>query len=83
MFTQNLKQSHSQRELAKKAQGKSVVHIHNKEIQDLIIPFPCIEEQKNISKYFFQVRPPHHSSPATISKIISIMAVAKLQQPFA
>ena len=55
MFTQNLKQSHSQRELAKKAQGKSVVHIHNKEIQDLIIPFPCIEEQKNISKYFFKL----------------------------
>ena len=51
----SISNGNSQRELAKKAQGKSVVHIHNKEIQDLIIPFPCIEEQKNISKYFFQL----------------------------
>ena len=42
----SISNGNSQRELAKKAQGKSVVHIHNKEIQDLIIPFPCIEEQK-------------------------------------
>lgn len=46
----SISNGNSQRELAKKAQGKSVVHIHNKEIQDLIIPFPCIEEQKNISR---------------------------------
>ena len=39
----SISNGNSQRELAKKAQGKSVVHIHNKEIQDLIIPFPCIE----------------------------------------
>ena len=51
----SISNGNSQRELAKKAQGKSVVHIHNKEIQDLIIPFPCIEEQKNISKYFFKL----------------------------
>ena len=30
----------SQRELAKKAQGKSVVHIHNEEIRNLVVPFP-------------------------------------------
>ena len=46
----SISNGNSQRELAKKAQGKSVVHIHNKEI-----PFPCIEEQKNISKYFFKL----------------------------
>lgn len=41
-----------QKELAKKAQGKSVVHIHNDEIKDLIISFPKRDEQKQISTYF-------------------------------
>ena len=41
-----------QKELAKKAQGKSVVHIHNQEIKDLIISFPKQDEQKQISAYF-------------------------------
>lgn len=38
----------SQRELAKKAQGKSVVHIHNEEIRNLVIPFPTRVEQDKI-----------------------------------
>ena len=38
----------SQRELAKKAQGKSVVHIHNEEIRNLVIPFPIRAEQDKI-----------------------------------
>ncbi len=42
----------SQRELAKKAQGKSVVHIHNEEIKNLIIPFPTKAEQNKIVNYF-------------------------------
>ena len=41
-----------QRELAKKAQGKSVVHIHNKEIRNLIVPFPIKAEQNRIVDYF-------------------------------
>ena len=41
-----------QKELAKKAQGKSVVHIHNEEIKDLTISFPKLVEQKRISAYF-------------------------------
>ncbi len=41
-----------QKELAKKAQGKSVVHIHNEEIKELIISFPKQDEQKQISTYF-------------------------------
>lgn len=38
----------SQRQLAKKAQGKSVVHIHNEEIRNLVIPFPTRKEQDKI-----------------------------------
>lgn len=41
-----------QRELAKKAQGKSVVHIHNEEIRNLTVPFPTKVEQNKIVDYF-------------------------------
>ena len=41
-----------QKELAKKAQGKSVVHIHNEEIKDLVIPLPDNREQRQIIQYF-------------------------------
>ena len=41
-----------QKELAKKAQGKSVVHVHNEEIKGLDIAFPEREEQDRISAYF-------------------------------
>lgn len=42
----------SHKELAKKAQGKSVVHIHNAEIMALKIPFPSKAEQSRVSAYF-------------------------------
>ncbi len=42
----------AQKELAKKAQGKSVVHIHNEEIKALDIAFPRKAEQDRISAYF-------------------------------
>ena len=42
----------SQKELAKKAQGKSVVHIHNEEIKALDISFPSKLEQDKITAYF-------------------------------
>lgn len=45
----------TQRELAKKAQGKSVVHIHNEDIRNLVISFPNIEEQKNIAEQIFNL----------------------------
>ena len=44
-----------QRELAKRAQGKSVVHIHNEEIRNLRVPFPIKVEQNKIVEYFFNL----------------------------
>ncbi|MGM9991738.1 MAG: restriction endonuclease subunit S, partial [Candidatus Bruticola sp.] len=41
-----------QKELAKKAQGKSVVHIHNSDIKELLIWLPTIAEQQKIGSYF-------------------------------
>lgn len=42
-------------ELAKMAQGKSVVHIHNADIQKLTVTFPSHSEQKLIVEYFSQL----------------------------
>ena len=41
-----------QKELAKKAQGKSVVHIHNSDIQEITISYPLREEQDRIVAFF-------------------------------
>lgn len=48
----SISNGNSQRELSKKAQGKSVVHIHNEEIRKLIVPFPTNVEQNKIVDYF-------------------------------
>ena len=44
-----------QKELAKKAQGKSVVHIHNTDIQDVTIAYPSKTEQDRIVSVFRQL----------------------------
>ena len=36
-------------ELTKRAQGKSVVHIHNEDISEIEFPYPCVDEQKRIT----------------------------------
>ena len=41
-----------QKELAKKAQGKSVVHIHNSDIQEVSIAYPSRAEQDRIVGVF-------------------------------
>lgn len=41
-----------QKELAKKAQGKSVVHIHNLDIQEVTVSFPTRAEQDRIVAVF-------------------------------
>lgn len=43
------------KELAKKAQGKSVVHIHNSDIQEVTIAYPSITEQNRIVSVFCQL----------------------------
>ena len=44
-----------QKELAKKAQGKSVVHIHNIDIQEVTIAYPSRTEQDRIVSVFRQL----------------------------
>ena len=45
----------SQKELARKAQGKSVVHVHNSDIQEVTICYPDREEQDKIVSVFSQL----------------------------
>ena len=39
-------------DLAKRAQGKSVVHIHNEDIANMFFDRPCIAEQRRIGGFF-------------------------------
>jgi len=39
-------------ELAKRAQGKSIVHLYNEDLKEIVISYPSIEEQTKISSMF-------------------------------
>lgn len=41
-----------QKELSKRAQGKSVVHLHNSDLQEVNLIFPLLNEQRKISTLF-------------------------------
>ena len=41
-----------QKELSKRAQGKSVVHLHNSDLENVTISFPCRDEQERIGSVF-------------------------------
>lgn len=41
-----------QKELSKRAQGKSVVHLHNSDLQEVNLTFPLFNEQRAISTLF-------------------------------
>jgi len=38
-------------EMAKRAQGKSIVHLHNDDLKSAVIVYPCIEEQRLIADF--------------------------------
>ena len=42
-------------DLAKRAQGKSVVHVHNTDIAMTELAYPCIDEQKAISAFVLKL----------------------------
>ena len=44
-----------QKELSKKAQGKSVVHLHNSDLKEVNLVFPHKEEQTKIGHFFRQL----------------------------
>ena len=44
-----------QKELSKRAQGKSVVHLHNSDLKEVNLIFPSIDEQQKIGNFFKQI----------------------------
>lgn len=42
----------AQKNLSKKAQGKSVVHLHNSDLYGIDLKYPAVDEQKVIGNYF-------------------------------
>ncbi|WP_099044504.1 restriction endonuclease subunit S [Leuconostoc citreum] len=44
-----------QKEMSKKAQGKSVVHLHNSDLKQVNILYPKLEEQQKIGSFFKQL----------------------------
>lgn len=43
------------KDLAKRAQGKSVVHLYNQDIASVLFNYPCIEEQALIADFFRRI----------------------------
>ncbi|MFV0598856.1 MAG: restriction endonuclease subunit S [Bacteroidales bacterium] len=41
-----------QKEMIKRAQGKSIVHLHNSDLKEVALKYPCIEEQTKIGEFF-------------------------------
>lgn len=60
-----------QKELSKRAQGKSVVHIHNSDLENVVLLYPKYEEQKK-SESIFQSSTP--LSPFISVSVINIKA---------
>lgn len=48
----SISSGNQQKELSKRAQGKSVVHLYNSDIEKISISYPSLEEQQKIGKFF-------------------------------
>ena len=48
----SISNGNQQREMAKRAQGKSVVHLHNTDLQEVMLIYPKKTEQIEISAFF-------------------------------
>lgn len=44
-----------QKEMSKRAQGKSVVHLHNSDLKEIRLLYPTVEEQKEIGSFLTQI----------------------------
>ena len=71
----------SHKHLTKKAQGISVVHLHNSDIQDLRITIPSLPEQQLIGNFFRSQDENISATEQQISKL-KTMKQACLQQMF-
>ena len=45
----------AKREMSKRAQGKSIVHLHNADLREVAISIPEVVEQEKISRFFYSI----------------------------
>ena len=72
---------HKKYDVARIAQGASIVHIQADEIKKISIPVPCMEEQKKISD-FLQIFDEQIEAQKQIAEDYKVMKKALLQQLF-
>jgi type I restriction enzyme S subunit len=48
----SISNGNQQKELSRRAQGKSVVHINNSDLKDVVLQTPCFNEQKKLGQFF-------------------------------
>ncbi len=69
------------KDLAKRAQGKSVVHLYNQDIASVSFNYPCIEEQSFIANYFRKIDEMIAEAEREVSRLEK-MKQASLQKMF-
>jgi len=70
-----------QKELSRRAQGKSVVHISNSDLKDVILQLPCLGEQTQIGSFFRNLDDIIAATQRKVSGLKQLKA-AYLQQMF-
>ncbi len=51
----NISNGSQQQEMMKRAQGKTIVHLHNSDLKEVLLKYPCIDEQTQIGSFFKQL----------------------------
>lgn len=61
-----------QKELIKRAQGKSIVHLHNSDLEKVILNYPSLEEQTKIGNFFKKLDDLIVANQLRVDKLIAL-----------
>ena len=65
----SISNGNAQKNLSKKAQGKSVVHLHNSDLNEIELNHPAVDEQKAIGNFFQNIDSFINTSQAKLDKL--------------
>lgn len=71
----NISNGKQQQELSKKAQGKSVVHLHNSDLKKVDLIYPTLEEQIQIGNFFKQLDDNINLQNAKVEKLKKLKVI--------
>lgn len=77
----SISNGNAQKNLSKKAQGKSVVHLHNSDLNEIELNHPAVDEQKAIGNFFQNIDRLIHTSQTKLDKL-KIIKKACLEKMF-